>query len=725
MLTQSPKVVVTEIDLSNSIEAASELSVALVGQARRGKAFERVLISNDRQFIDVFGDPKEGYYLSYGALNYFEFGKAAWCTRVVPEDAQCACLMATSAGEVTNIPGIKTPQTVQNLNEELVYTTTAGASVYSLDLSSLYTYFTPGSIRLSIAGSQAISFTDDGTGEVTSGSNTLWMNYLDGILTVEVASPLLSGDTFELTATYSDFSHFEEYLAGKRQTAFTGNASTGPYAVAFETDLVENSVNIFDGTGTIVGVDDGAGNITGTGIAAGTINYTTGVGSITTSAAVTSGASVYGSYVYQRLEPTLVHSAITGPGVYGTTEFQLNICNITDYPNSGFYFNDAPVADGTNRCEFLIILKDMLTNQMVENYVVSRDPTAKNLDGTSRFCNDFFVTPHHLYTVVKETGLTEEVGSFKDILGALEYKYFVGGVDGELPITDSDYITGFNLYQDKQEISISIIPSLGVTSPAVLNRIIALCEARGSTALLDTPITADSASETVDVRRGTTNPGFNPNSSYAGLYGGWRQIKDWRTDKTVWVPFTASILSNFARVFYYEEPWDAVFGNRKGVLTETLDLLFNPQEGDRDYMYANQVNPIFSSPGKGTRMMGQKTTQSAYSALSFLNTRFLLNILKSAIADYAEFALSERNNDTLRNKMRMDIESYLDFIKRRGGVDRFQVICDTSNNTDYILDQHGLVIDIYIVPTADVETVQLNTIIMNHTTSFDEIIAKT
>ena len=722
MLTQSPKVVVTEIDLSNSIEAASELSVALVGQARRGKAFEKVLVSNDRQFIDVFGNPKPGFYLPYAALNYFQFGKTAWCTRVVSEDAKCATLMADASGEVTNIPGIKNPQTVQSVSEEVVYTTTSAANVYSIDLSDLYTYFTPGSIRLEIAGSQSISFVDDASGEIESGNNTLWMNYLDGTLIVECETELEIGDTFELSATYSDFNHFDEYLAGKRQTAFVGDASTGPYAFAFETEVVENSVNIYDGTGTIVGTDDGAGNITGTGIAAGTIDYALGTGSITTSAAVTSGAAVIGSYSYQRLAGTLIHSAITGPGSYGTTEFTLNICNITDYPSSGFYFNDSPRADGSNRCEFLIILKDMLTSQMVENYVASRDPVAKNLDGTSRFANDLFATPHHLYTVVKETDLTTEVGSFKDG-NDLKYVYFVGGENGDLPILDADYVRGFNLYQDKQEISIAIIPSLGA-SLSVQNRIIAICEARGSTALLDTPLTADSSQEVVDIRRGVTTPSFNPNSSYAGLYGGWRQIKDWINDKTVWVPFTASVLANFARVFYYEEPWDAVFGSRKGVLTETEALLFNPQEGERDYMYANQVNPIFSSPGKGTRIMGQKTTQAAYSALSFLNTRFLLNILEAAIADYAEFALSERNNDTIRNKMRIDIESYLDFIRRRGGVDRFKVICDRTNNTDYILDQRGLVVDIYIVPTSDVETVQLNAIIMNHSTSFDEIIVK-
>lgn len=722
MLRESAKVVVNEIDLSTSIEAASTLSVGMVGRARRGKAFERMLISNDRQCLDKLGEPKEGYYLVYGALDYLTYGKQAWCVRVVPEDAKCAVLMADKDGVVKNIPSIKNYNKVELLDDEEVYQVTSSSDYFELDFSQLYTYFTPGSIKLTISGSTTIQFIDDGSGLIEDANgNILAINYLDGKMIVKTVNPLQAGDVFTITATYSDFNHFSEYLAGNYSIIGQGNGGTS-YTFDIEDKLVEGSVKITFGSNELL--DDGQGNLTGTG-GSGTVSYSDGIINITTSSAVASGTNFYCSRVYQRLQETLAHFAITGPGDYGSTEFNLLVVNKSDYPNSGFYFNDYPRKNN----EFLILLKNMLTRTIDEQYVVSRDKNAKNVDGTSRFANDIFASPNHLYCTVNSDQDTQnqEIGTFRDINGDLTYEYFVNGEDGILPITDSDYIRGFELYRDKQQISVSIIPSLGITSPSVLNRIIDIVENRRSVGLLDSPFVVDSVEDAVKWRRGEFPGmiGFNPNTSFAGAYPGWRKIKDFYNDKEVWIPMTASILANYAKAFYFGQPWDAVAGNKRGVINNTLELQFNPKEGDRDYMYANQLNPVFSAPGKGTRIWGDKTLQSYYSALSFLPTRFLLNILTEALGNYAETTLWERNTPSLRSKVRADIEAYLGYIYRQEGIEaEFKVICDESNNTGYILDQRGLVIDVYIIPTSTIEVVLLNVVIMNHVAKFEEVIMR-
>ena len=722
MLRQSAKVIVNEIDLSTSIEAASTLSVGMVGRARRGKAFERILISNDRQCLDKLGEPKEGYYLVYGALDYLTFGKQAWCTRVVPEDAKCAVLMADEHGVIKNIPGIKNYNKVELLDDEEVYQVTQASNYFELDFSQLYTYFTPGSIKLTISGSQNIQFIDDASGYIEdSNGNILTINYLDGKMIVKTVNTLQPGDIFTLTATYSDFNHFNEYLAGNYSSIGQGNGGT-TYTFDIEDKLIEGSVKISWGSNEVT--DDGQGNLSGTG-GSGTISYTDGIINLTTTSAVTSGTNFYCSRVYQRLPRTLAHFAITGPGDYGSTEYTLLVINKSDYPNSGFYFNDFPRENN----EFLIILKDMLNNTLSEQYVVSRDPNAKNVDGTSRFANDIFASPDHLFCVVNSAQNTQslEIGSFKNTQNELTYEYFVNGEDGVLPITDSDYIKGFELYRDKQQISISIIPSLGITSPSVLNRIIDIVENRRSVGLLDSPFVVDSVEDAVKWRRGEFPGmiGFNPNTSFAGAYPGWRKIKDYYNDKEVWIPMTASLLGNYAKAFYFGQPWDAVAGNKRGIINNTLELLFNPKEGDRDLMYANQLNPIFTAPGKGTRIWGDKTLQSYYSALSFLPTRFLINILTEAMSNYAETTLWERNTPSLRARVKSDIESYLGYIYRQEGIEQnFKVVCDETNNTGYILDQRGLVIDVYFIPTSTIEVVMLNAVIMNHTAKFEEIVLR-
>jgi phage tail sheath protein FI len=89
----SPGVYVREVDLSLYIPALSTTIVGMVGATNKGPTQERTYISNQQQFIDVFGEPDPTIgFETYAALQYLRQGRQLWFVRVVGPSAAAADL---------------------------------------------------------------------------------------------------------------------------------------------------------------------------------------------------------------------------------------------------------------------------------------------------------------------------------------------------------------------------------------------------------------------------------------------------------------------------------------------------------------------------------------------------------------------------------------------------------------------------------------------------------
>ena len=80
---QSPGVYVKETDLSRIIATVNSTTAAIVGASNKGISNERVLITNAKDFVDMFGEPNlEVSFMHYAALGYLTYGSQLWVTRV-------------------------------------------------------------------------------------------------------------------------------------------------------------------------------------------------------------------------------------------------------------------------------------------------------------------------------------------------------------------------------------------------------------------------------------------------------------------------------------------------------------------------------------------------------------------------------------------------------------------------------------------------------------------
>jgi hypothetical protein len=197
-------------------------------------------------------------------------------------------------------------------------------------------------------------------------------------------------------------------------------------------------------------------------------------------------------------------------------------------------------------------------------------------------------------------------------------------------------------------------------------------------------------------------------SSYAAAYWPWVQTLDPATKKYVWVPASTMIGGVYAYNDSVSEPWFAPAGiNRGGLSTVTRAEIKLPQ-ATRDTLYQGKVNPIATFPGQGVVVYGQKTLQTAASALDRVNVRRLMIALKGFIGQIANGLVFQQNTAATRNSFLAQVNPYLESVQQRQGLFAFKVVMDEAINNPAVIDRNELVGQIYLQPTKTAEFIYLN-----------------
>jgi phage tail sheath protein FI len=139
-------------------------------------------------------------------------------------------------------------------------------------------------------------------------------------------------------------------------------------------------------------------------------------------------------------------------------------------------------------------------------------------------------------------------------------------------------------------------------------------------------------------------------------------------------------------------------------------------------LYAAGVNPVVSFPGQGTVLFGDKTLLNKPSAFDRINVRRLFITLEKAIAQAAKFSMFELNDEFTRAQFIALVSPFLRDIQGRRGLTDFRVVCDSTNNTQQVIDSNQFVGDIYLKPARSVNYIQLNFIAVGTGVDFVTIV---
>jgi hypothetical protein len=171
-------------------------------------------------------------------------------------------------------------------------------------------------------------------------------------------------------------------------------------------------------------------------------------------------------------------------------------------------------------------------------------------------------------------------------------------------------------------------------------------------------------------------------------------------------------------------PWFAPAGLRRGVVDNALQIgylvattgEFQPlgvNQGLRDTLYSNDVNPITFIPGTGITNFGNHTLQGNATALDRINVARLVAFIRGRLEIIGNQYLFEPNDTITRAAITAQITSLMiDLVNKRGLYD-YLVVCDLTNNTPATIDANELYVDIAIEPVKAVEFIYIPMRIQN------------
>jgi len=202
---------------------------------------------------------------------------------------------------------------------------------------------------------------------------------------------------------------------------------------------------------------------------------------------------------------------------------------------------------------------------------------------------------------------------------------------------------------------------------------------------------------------------FYPGAAYTNALDGVGQVV---------VPMTHAILRMIVKSDQASAPWFAPAGSIRGKIDNVLKIGYvdrstgqfysiGTNQGLRDLLYQNNVNPVAVFPTDGILNYGNHTRQAAATALDRINVARLINYLRYNLERIAKPLVFAPNDTVTRNEATQAVSGLLNDIVAQRGLYDYLVVCDTTNNTPSTIDRNELHIDIAIEPTKAVEFIYI------------------
>jgi len=276
--------------------------------------------------------------------------------------------------------------------------------------------------------------------------------------------------------------------------------------------------------------------------------------------------------------------------------------------------------------------------------------------------------------------------------------------------TDSDIISGYDLFANKESIDISLVltaaHSVTVQQTVIDNIAIGRADCVAFISPRKSDVVNQSGNESTNIINWLTS--LSRTSSYVMADSGWKYQLDKYNNVYRWIPLNGDIAGLCVYTDNIRDPWFSPAGFNRGAIKNSIKLSWNPTKPFRDLLYKAGVNSVVSFPGQGTVLFGDKTLLNKPSAFDRINVRRLFITLEKSIAQAAKFSMFELNDEFTRAQFVALVTPFLRDIQGRRGITDFKVVCDSTNNTQQVVDSNQFVGDLYIKPARSINYIQLN-----------------
>jgi hypothetical protein len=169
--------------------------------------------------------------------------------------------------------------------------------------------------------------------------------------------------------------------------------------------------------------------------------------------------------------------------------------------------------------------------------------------------------------------------------------------------------------------------------------------------------------------------------------------------KNISVPQAAYISNLYVRKFKNGTPFLIVAGGKRGALNdpEIVGLEYDLTDDDRDYLEPAGFNLTVKRRGFGIILFSNNTAyQRINSALNNAHVRDNLSTIERDLEKILFNFLFDFNDEITRLRVRTIVENYLNAVVNAKGVSTYEVIFDSSNNTNEVISANAAIIDIRV-----------------------------
>jgi len=220
----------------------------------------------------------------------------------------------------------------------------------------------------------------------------------------------------------------------------------------------------------------------------------------------------------------------------------------------------------------------------------------------------------------------------------------------------------------------------------------------------------------------TGDAGLTVADEYTSLHYPWGLATN-IDGSEVFAPASVAALVTFSYNDQVAYPWFAPAGFNRGIVTvfssvgyldssdNYIPVVLN--QGQRDVLYTNNINPIAYIPNKGLVIFGQKTLSPTSSAMDRINVARLLNYLNYNLDLLGMPFLFQPNDNQTRAAVTAVFTNFMGNLVGLRGLYDYAVNCSASNNDSSRIDRNELWVDIAIKATKDVEMIYIPIRLLN------------
>lgn len=192
-----------------------------------------------------------------------------------------------------------------------------------------------------------------------------------------------------------------------------------------------------------------------------------------------------------------------------------------------------------------------------------------------------------------------------------------------------------------------------------------------------------------------------PNNIY--FYGGHFKLTE--RGRNIYLPVVGSVSNLFINNYDINNVYTSVAGVTNGRLPIPRGYVEMEKDFTLDERKALEdfgINPIVFKKNFGLTVNEQKTAQQrTLSSLSYIHVNEMIKEIGIEIADLLEpYRHAEFNTADTRTRIVNDIDSVLTRYSQGGAISNYEIVMDTSNNTQEVFDNQAGIINVRISPNS-------------------------